>query len=165
MFLKHIPDAFEEQHAKLVVERARGADPKDRDGHRARSIFWAPPKARWLDEAIWKNLRELGYGSQTPAWRDGQPAHPGPAARGGPIPGRAGRGAKVIDRQAADLREALPDMGDFPPRDLKYVRAFAAACRSGHSCKKLLHEFPGSTTSCSWRSSTSPPNGSGTPGR
>src|SRR3990167_2106324 len=40
---------------------------------------------------------------------------------------RAGWGARVIDRLAADLREAFPDMKGFSPRNLKYMRAFAAA--------------------------------------
>jgi len=38
----------------------------------------------------------------------------------------AGWGAKVIDRLSADLREAYPDMQGFSPRNLKYMRAFAA---------------------------------------
>jgi predicted nuclease of restriction endonuclease-like (RecB) superfamily len=37
-----------------------------------------------------------------------------------------GWGAKVIDRLARDLRTLFPDMG-MSPRNLKYVRAFAAA--------------------------------------
>ena len=41
--------------------------------------------------------------------------------------GRSERGAKVIDRLAADLLEAFPDMKGFSPRNLKYMRAFAAA--------------------------------------
>ena len=40
---------------------------------------------------------------------------------------RAGWGARVIDRLAADLRGAFPDMKGFSPRNLKYMRAFAAA--------------------------------------
>ena len=40
---------------------------------------------------------------------------------------RAGWGAKVIDRLAADLREAFPEMKGWSPRNLKYMRAFAAA--------------------------------------
>jgi predicted nuclease of restriction endonuclease-like (RecB) superfamily len=40
---------------------------------------------------------------------------------------RAGWGAKVIDRLAADLAKAFPDMRGFSPRNLKYMRAFAAA--------------------------------------
>ncbi len=40
---------------------------------------------------------------------------------------RAGWGARVIDRLSADLREAFPDMKGFSPRNLKYMRAFAAA--------------------------------------
>ncbi|MBM3267881.1 MAG: hypothetical protein FJZ01_09555 [Candidatus Sericytochromatia bacterium] len=41
--------------------------------------------------------------------------------------GEAGWGAKVIDRLAADLRDAYPDKKGFSPRNLKYMRAFAAA--------------------------------------
>jgi predicted nuclease of restriction endonuclease-like (RecB) superfamily len=40
---------------------------------------------------------------------------------------RAGWGAKVIDRLAKDLRDEFPDMKGFSPRNLKYMRAFAAA--------------------------------------
>lgn len=38
-----------------------------------------------------------------------------------------GWGAKVIDRLSADLREAYPEMRGLSPRNLKYMRAFAAA--------------------------------------
>jgi predicted nuclease of restriction endonuclease-like (RecB) superfamily len=38
-----------------------------------------------------------------------------------------GWGAKVIDRLARDLAAAFPDMRGFSPRNLKYMRAFAAA--------------------------------------
>ncbi len=31
IFLKYISDAFEEQHAKLVAEKTKGADPEDPD--------------------------------------------------------------------------------------------------------------------------------------
>ena len=34
-------------------------------------------------------------------------------------------GAKVIDRLAADLKNAFPEMKGFSPRNLKYMRAFA----------------------------------------
>ncbi len=47
IFLKYISDAFEEQHAKLVAEKATGADPEDPDEYRALNIFWVPPEARW----------------------------------------------------------------------------------------------------------------------
>ncbi len=40
---------------------------------------------------------------------------------------REGWGARVIDRLSADLREAYPDMQGLSPRNLKYMRAFAAA--------------------------------------
>jgi type I restriction enzyme M protein len=47
IFLKYISDAFEDQHAKLVAEKAQGADPEDPDEYRAQNIFWVPLEARW----------------------------------------------------------------------------------------------------------------------
>jgi len=47
IFLKYISDAFEEQRAKLEVDRAQGADPEDPDEYRAVNIFWVPKEARW----------------------------------------------------------------------------------------------------------------------
>jgi hypothetical protein len=38
-----------------------------------------------------------------------------------------GWGARVIDRLAADLRRAYPEMTGLSPRNLKYMRAFAQA--------------------------------------
>lgn len=38
-----------------------------------------------------------------------------------------GWGTKIIDRLATDLREAFPEMKGFSPRNIKYMRAFAAA--------------------------------------
>jgi hypothetical protein len=38
-----------------------------------------------------------------------------------------GKRTKVIDRLAKDLRGAFPDTKGFSPRNLKYMRAFAAA--------------------------------------
>jgi hypothetical protein len=41
---------------------------------------------------------------------------------------RQGWGAKVIDRLAADLRDAFPDMKGFSSSNLKYMRFFAQTC-------------------------------------
>ncbi len=38
-----------------------------------------------------------------------------------------GWGTQVIDRLSADLRHAFPDMRGFSPRNLRYMRTFAAA--------------------------------------
>jgi hypothetical protein len=38
-----------------------------------------------------------------------------------------GWGAKIVDRLAADLRRELPGVRGFSPRNLKYMRRFAAA--------------------------------------
>src|ERR1041385_689470 len=40
---------------------------------------------------------------------------------------REGWGAKVIDRLASDLRQALPDSTGFSSRNLKYTRKLAEA--------------------------------------
>ena len=51
IFLKYISDAFEERHAKLVAEKAQGADPENPDDYRAQNIFWAPLEVRWSQRA------------------------------------------------------------------------------------------------------------------
>jgi len=38
-----------------------------------------------------------------------------------------GRGAKIIDRQFHDFKDAFPEMGGFLPRSLKYMWALADA--------------------------------------
>lgn len=47
LFLKHISDAFEEQHAKREAERKKGADFEAPDEYHALNILWVPPDARW----------------------------------------------------------------------------------------------------------------------
>ena len=54
----------------------------------------------------------------------------------------AGWGAKVIDRLAADLREAFPDMKGFSPRNLKYMRAFAAAWPDWAIVQRVVAQIP-----------------------
>ena len=55
---------------------------------------------------------------------------------------RAGWGAKVIDRLAADLREAFPDLKGFSPRNLKYMRAFAAAWPEREFVQQVAAQIP-----------------------
>ncbi|MBI5499607.1 MAG: DUF1016 domain-containing protein [Deltaproteobacteria bacterium] len=55
---------------------------------------------------------------------------------------RAGWGAKVIDRLAADLREAFPGMKGFSARNLKYMRAFAAAWPARTIVQEALARIP-----------------------
>jgi predicted nuclease of restriction endonuclease-like (RecB) superfamily len=54
-------------------------------------------------------------------------------------------GAKVIDRLSADLREAYPDMSGLSPRNLKYMRAFAAAWPDPSIVQRVVAQIP-------WRS-------------
>ena len=53
-----------------------------------------------------------------------------------------GWGAKVIDRLSADLREAYPDMSGLSPRNLKYMRAFAAAWPESAIVQQLVAQLP-----------------------
>ena len=72
-------------------------------------------------------------------------------------------GTKVIDRLAADLKKAFPEMKGFSPRNLKYMRAFAEAWPGGSKlCSSLLHKYRGSTTVCCWTNCSGRRTGSGT---
>jgi len=55
---------------------------------------------------------------------------------------REGWGSKVIDRLSTDLREAYPDMSGLSPRNLKYMRAFAAAWPDGAIVQEALAQIP-----------------------
>ena len=55
---------------------------------------------------------------------------------------REGWGAKVIDRLSADLRETFPDMTGLSPRNLKYMRAFAAAWADPSIVQEALAQIP-----------------------
>lgn len=53
-----------------------------------------------------------------------------------------GWGAKVIDRLSADLRDAYSDMKGLSPRNLKYMRAFAAAWPERTIVQQLAAQIP-----------------------
>lgn len=53
-----------------------------------------------------------------------------------------GWGSRVIDRLATDLREAFPDMKGFSPRNLKYMRSFAAAWPDQAIVQRLVAQLP-----------------------
>jgi len=53
-----------------------------------------------------------------------------------------GWGAKVIDRLAADLRRAFPEMKGFSPRNLKYMRAFAESYSDEHFVQQVAAQIP-----------------------
>jgi predicted nuclease of restriction endonuclease-like (RecB) superfamily len=53
-----------------------------------------------------------------------------------------GWGAKVVDRLSLDLRAAYPDMNGLSPRNLKYMRAFAAAWPEPAIVQRALHKLP-----------------------
>ena len=53
-----------------------------------------------------------------------------------------GWGAKTIDRLSHDLREAFPDLRGFSPRNLKYMRAFAAAWPDRAIVQRTVAQIP-----------------------
>ena len=53
-----------------------------------------------------------------------------------------GWGAQVIDHLAADLRKAFPAMKGFSPRNLKYMRAFAAAWPDQVIVQRVVAQLP-----------------------
>lgn len=53
-----------------------------------------------------------------------------------------GWGAKVIDRLSADLRAAFPDMQGLSPRNLKYMRSFAAAWPDPEIVQRVIAQLP-----------------------
>jgi predicted nuclease of restriction endonuclease-like (RecB) superfamily len=59
--------------------------------------------------------------------------------------GHEGWGARVIDRLSADLREVYPDMSGLSPRNLKYMRTFAAAWPDPSIVQRVVAQIP-------WRS-------------
>ncbi len=54
----------------------------------------------------------------------------------------AGWGARIIDRLSADLLRAFPEMRGFSPRNLKYMRAFAAACPTRAIVQQAAAQLP-----------------------
>ncbi|NGM49317.1 DUF1016 domain-containing protein [Caulobacter sp. 602-2] len=54
----------------------------------------------------------------------------------------AGWGAKIIDTLAADLRTAFPEMTGFSPRNLRYMRDFAAAYPDLEFVQQLAAKLP-----------------------
>jgi predicted nuclease of restriction endonuclease-like (RecB) superfamily len=51
-------------------------------------------------------------------------------------------GAKVIDRLAADLKHAFPDMKGFSPRNLKYMRRFADIWPDAEFVQQVAAQLP-----------------------
>ncbi len=56
--------------------------------------------------------------------------------------GREGWGTKVIDRLSHDLCETYPEMKGFSPRNLKYMRAFAAAWPDLKIVQRVIAQLP-----------------------
>ncbi len=68
IFLKYISDAFEEHYARLLAEKAKGADREDPDEYRAQSIVWVPPEARWQHLKAQARHSSRSVSSSTMPW-------------------------------------------------------------------------------------------------
>ena len=55
---------------------------------------------------------------------------------------REGWGARIIDRLSCDLRDAFPGMQGLSPRNLKYMRSFAAAWPDRRIVQQAVAQFP-----------------------
>ena len=53
-----------------------------------------------------------------------------------------GWGTQVIDRLSADLHHAFPGMKGFSPRNLRYIRAFAASCPDADFLQQVAAKLP-----------------------
>ena len=53
-----------------------------------------------------------------------------------------GWGAKVIDRIAADIKAAFPEMSGFSPRNIKYMRKFAQCWPDFEFVQKVVAQIP-----------------------
>ena len=56
--------------------------------------------------------------------------------------GLEGWGAKVIDRLAKDLKHEFPEIKGFSSRNLKYMRAFAAAWTDEQIVQQAVAQIP-----------------------
>ncbi len=61
---------------------------------------------------------------------------------------QGGWGTRVIDRLSHDLKDAFPDMSGLSPRNLKYMRTFAAAWPDREIVQRTVAQIP-------WRSISS----------
>ena len=55
---------------------------------------------------------------------------------------RSGWGAKIVNQLSADLKTAFPEIQGFSPRNLKYMRAFAAAWQDFQIVQEVLAQLP-----------------------
>jgi len=53
-----------------------------------------------------------------------------------------GWGAKVIDRMAADIKAAFPEMSGFSPRNIKYMRKFAQCWPDFELVQQVVAQIP-----------------------
>jgi predicted nuclease of restriction endonuclease-like (RecB) superfamily len=126
--------------ARLALGRARGA---------GEALFPVPPAKQGLPESYALTLNELRQRIEEARLRAVIDANATMTELywniGRIILARQeaeGWGAKVVDRLSHDLRTAYPDMNGLSSRNLKYMRAFAAAWPEPAIVQRALHKLP-----------------------
>jgi len=116
---------------------------------RAEAIFPVPPSASSLPESYAATLQEIKTHLRSARVRAVLTANPivieAYWLTGKIILARqqeAGWGAKVIDRLAADLKEAFPDMGGLSVRNLLAMKVFAREFPDGPIAQQPVAQLP-----------------------
>ena len=133
----------------LVPVSVVSSDRKSRGRRRDDVSFPVPPTHRGLPAGYANLLGEIKQRIRTERLRTVMAANSAMVMLYWDIGGlilerqeREGWGAKVIDRLSADLREAFPDMRGLSPRNLKYMRAFAAAWPDPAIVQRVVAQIP-----------------------
>jgi len=138
---------------KPALERSKANDDARRALLRRRNdggaLFPVPPPKSELPTGYAKVLRELKSRIQQTRLRTVLAANAAMIRLywelGRTILGRQSRegwGTKVIDRLSHDLREEFPDMAGLSPRNLNYMRAFAAAWPDAEFVQRVVARIP-----------------------
>ncbi len=134
---------------KKPPDLAPSSERKSRGRKRADASFPAPPTRLDLPENYAEMLDEIKHRIQTERIRVVMSANSAMVLLYWDI-GRLilerqkneGWGAKVIDRLSADLRQTYPDMSGLSPRNLKYMRTFAAAWPDRQIVQRVAAQIP-----------------------
>ena len=131
------------------VRTAESSDRKNRGRRREDASFPAPPPRLELPSGYTDLLGEIKQLIQTGRLRTVMAANAAMITLYRDIGShilerqeREGWGAKVIDRLSFDLRETYPDMRGLSPRNLKYMRAFAATWPDLEFVQRVVAQIP-----------------------
>jgi len=134
---------------RALVAPAKASERRSRGLAREEASFPVPPSRRELPGDYAKALSEIKRRIQTERLRAVLAANSAVVQLYWDIgrmllarQERAGWGARIIDRLAADISKAYPDVKGFSPRNLKYMRAFAAAWPDPAIVQRVVAQLP-----------------------